>query len=101
MRTRGHRSPKRDGRAVSFRPKRATRRRSRLDEVGRALPTEDGGVIYFAKTVEVGPQPVSILTPGKIKGKIYQTAEIKAKLEKDFGKNPWGKAAIRNLFGLW
>jgi len=65
------------------------------------LATEDGGVIYFAKTVEVIPQPVANLVPGKLKGKIYHTGEIKAKLEKDFGKNPWGKEMIRSMFGLW
>ena len=65
------------------------------------LATEDGGVIYFAKTVEVAVQPVEKLKPVKGKNKIYKTAEIKAKLEKDFGKNPWGKEMIRNMFGLW
>lgn len=65
------------------------------------MATEDGGVIYFAKTVEVGAQPVTTLTPAKIKGKVYQTAEIKAKMEKDFGKNPWGKEMIKSMFGLW
>jgi GLPGLI family protein len=65
------------------------------------LATEDGGVIYFAKSVEVVKQSVELLTPVKGKSKIYKTAEIKAKLEKDFGKNPWGKEMIKNMFGLW
>jgi GLPGLI family protein len=65
------------------------------------LATEDGGVIYFAKSVEAVKQPVELLTPVKGKNKIYKTAEIKAKLEKDFGKNPWGKEMIKNMFGLW
>jgi GLPGLI family protein len=65
------------------------------------LATEDGGVIYFAKTVQVTkPNPVE-MTPVKGKNKIYKTAEIKAKLEKDFGKNPWGKQMIKSMFGLW
>jgi GLPGLI family protein len=65
------------------------------------MATEDGGVIYFAKTVEIGKQDVVMLTPVRGKNKIYKTAEIKAKLEKDFSKNPWGKQMIRNMFGLW
>ena len=65
------------------------------------MATEDGGEIYFAKTVEVGPQPLTTLAPAKVKGKVYQTAEIKAKMEKDFGKNAWGKEMIKNMFGLW
>jgi GLPGLI family protein len=65
------------------------------------LATEDGGVIYFAKTVEMMKPSVVDLQPAKNKSKIYKTAEIKAKLEKDFGKNPWGKQMIRSMFGLW
>lgn len=64
------------------------------------LATEDGGVIYFAKQVEVTrPQPV-ILQPPKAK-KIYATAELRAKLEKDYGKLEWGKAMIHEAFDLW
>jgi GLPGLI family protein len=65
------------------------------------LATEDGGVIYFAKSVEVMNPPIEKLTPIKSRNKIYKTAEIKAKLEKDFGKRPWGKEMIMNMFGLW
>lgn len=65
------------------------------------LATEDGGVIYFAKSVEAAKQPVETLTFVRGKGKMYKTEEIKAKLEKDFGKNPWGKQMIKSMFGLW
>jgi len=65
------------------------------------LATEDGGVIYFAKTVEIATQPIEKLKPNPGKNKVYKTAEIKARLEKDFGKNPWGKRMIANMFGLW
>jgi GLPGLI family protein len=65
------------------------------------LATEDGGVIYFAKSVEKINPPLETLTFVKGKGKMYKTEEIKAKLEKDFGKNPWGKGMIKNMFGLW
>lgn len=62
------------------------------------LATEDGGVIYFAKSVEITKPALEILVPKKGKSKVYGTAELKTKLEKDFGKNPWGKAMIRELF---
>lgn len=62
------------------------------------LATEDGGVIYFAKSVEILKPTIEQLTPKTGKNKIYATAELKTKLEKDFGKNPWGKAMIRELF---
>lgn len=65
------------------------------------LATEDGGVIYFAKTVQLQPPSTEILLPKKIKGKIYSAPELKAKLEKDFGKQKWGKAMIREHFGIW
>lgn len=62
------------------------------------LATEDGGVIYFAKSVEIIKPTLEQLSPKTGKNKIYATAELKTKLEKDFGKNPWGKAMIRELF---
>ena len=65
------------------------------------LATEDGGVIYFAKMVQLQAPTTEILLPKKIKGKIYSATELKAKLEKDFGKQKWGKAMIREHFGIW
>ncbi len=65
------------------------------------LATEDGGVIYFAKSVEISKPDVALLLPKKTKSKIYSFKELKGKLEKDFGKNPWGKAMIKDLFGIW
>ena len=63
------------------------------------LATEDGGVIYFAKSIETSTKPDwKAIIPKKGKNKIYKPGELKAKLEKDFGKNPWGKAMIRELF---
>ena len=37
----------------------------------------------------------------KGKNKIFSSKELKAKLEKDFGKRPWGKAMIKDNFGVW
>ncbi|MES2284796.1 MAG: GLPGLI family protein [Bacteroidota bacterium] len=65
------------------------------------IATEDGGVIYFAKSVEITKPDMTAVIPKKGKNKIYTTAELKAKLTKDFGKNPWGKVMIKNSFGIW
>jgi len=65
------------------------------------LATEDGGVIYFAKNIEATKQDVLILQPKKSKQKIYKSKELRAQLEKDFGKEKWGKAMIYNNFEIW
>ena len=65
------------------------------------LATEDGSVIYFAKTFELKKQELVVLLPPKAKGKVYNPAELKTKLEKEYGKEKWGKAMIRNVFGYW
>lgn len=65
------------------------------------LATEDGGVIYFAKQVLLERIDPLILQPKKTKSKVYQTAELKAKLSKDFGKEVWGKLLLDDLFGIW
>lgn len=62
------------------------------------LATEDGGVIYFAKSIEIMKPDPAMLHAKTGKNKIYTSSELKTKLEKDFGKNPWGKAMIRELF---
>ena len=62
------------------------------------LATEDGGVIYFAKSIEVIKPELAILIAKKEKNKIYTSTELKTKLEKDFGKYPWGKTMIKELF---
>jgi GLPGLI family protein len=65
------------------------------------IASEDGGVIYFAKSVEITKPNMETVVPKKGKNKIYTTAELKTKLEKDFGKNPWGKEMLKDLFGVW
>lgn len=65
------------------------------------LATEDGGVIYFAKRIVVQQsKPEDIMAP-KTKQKIYEAADLKRKLEKEYGKEKWGKAMIAETFGLW
>jgi GLPGLI family protein len=65
------------------------------------LATEDGGVIYFAKSVELVKPPADQLLPRKTRDKIYTSAALRAKLEKDFGKEKWGKSMIHENFDLW
>lgn len=67
------------------------------------VATEDGGVVYFAKSVELEkPTAESYALPklGK-KTKVYTTNELKAKLEKDFGAYPWGKSVVSENFDVW
>jgi GLPGLI family protein len=65
------------------------------------LASEDGGIIYFAKSVEAISNDLSALLPKKTKGKIYTSAELRTKLEKEYGKEKWGKMMIKNTFGYW
>jgi len=65
------------------------------------LASEDGGIIYFAKSVETISNDLSPLLPKKTKGKIYTSVELRTRLEKEYGKEKWGKAMIKNTFGYW
>jgi GLPGLI family protein len=62
------------------------------------LATEDGGVIYFAKTVETVNPSMQALIPVKGKNKVYSSTEMKAILLKEFGKSLWGKAMVKDMF---
>ncbi len=64
------------------------------------VATEDGGVIYFAKRVEVMQVKAEELLAPKTKQKIYESGELRKKLEKEYGKEPWGKAMIKETFGI-
>lgn len=65
------------------------------------LATEDGGVIYFAKSISFETTPIEKLIFKKGKSKIYTCTELRKQLEKDFGKEKWGKAMIRENFDIW
>jgi len=65
------------------------------------LATEDGGVIYFAKSVEQGPQDLNNLLPPKTKDKVLPSAELKRQLQKQYGKEEWSKEWLRNIFDSW
>ncbi len=64
------------------------------------LATEDGGVVYFAKKVEIlNPMPATFILPKK--KKIYTIPELKAQMEKQYGKEKWFKSMIYEQFGIW
>jgi GLPGLI family protein len=65
------------------------------------LATEDGGVIYFAKTIQLNAIGMDVLLPKKTKAKIYTAPELRTKLEKEFGKEKWGKEMINEAFSYW
>ena len=65
------------------------------------LAAEDGGVIYFAKSIEVMKPDSTLFTPEKTKDKIYSSKELRTMLEKQYGKEKWGKEMIKNVFGYW
>jgi len=62
------------------------------------LATEDGGVIYFAKSVEKSPVNEEVFIIDLRKKEIYSMAELKLKIEKDFGNSPRGKRFFSDIF---
>ncbi len=62
------------------------------------LATEDGGVIYFAKSVEAMVPKKEDLMLNSGKNKIFTMNEFKQKIEKDYGNSPWGKRMFEDLF---
>jgi GLPGLI family protein len=65
------------------------------------LASEDGGRDLFCKSVDVMKPEASLFIPEKTKGEIYTPAKLRAELEKQYGKEKWGKAMIKNFFGYW
>lgn len=64
------------------------------------LATEDGGVIYFAKKVEVADAPrETFITPKK--KKTYTIPELKEEMTKRYGKEKWFKGVLESEFGVW
>lgn len=64
------------------------------------LATEDGGIIYFAKKVDILQSPAATFVPPK-KKKIYTVAELKAEMTERYGKEKWFKEMLQNHFGIW
>ena len=62
------------------------------------LATEDGGIVYFAKSIEFYKPKEEDLTPDLGKGKVFTLEALKIKIEKDYGNTPWGKGMFDYLF---
>lgn len=62
------------------------------------LATEDGGVVYFAKQVELITPEFDKITPKVSKNKVYSEKQLRDKLQADFGDKPWGKGLVDELF---
>lgn len=62
------------------------------------LATEDGGIIYFAKSVELtNPKPEIFVIDLKKKD-VYTLKALREKIEKEAGGNPMGKRMVADLF---
>lgn len=64
------------------------------------LATEDGGVVYFAKKVDIIKPEQTDLAVSK-KKKIYTIPELKDQLTKQYGKEKWFKTMFYEQFGIW
>ncbi len=64
------------------------------------LATEDGGVVYFAKKVEVLKLEQAQFVIKK-KKKIYTVPELKAQMTKQYGTEKWFKNMLNEQFGIW
>jgi GLPGLI family protein len=62
------------------------------------LATEDGGIIYFAKSVEVMEPKREVLIADVKRKKVFTMPELKEKIEKEYGSTPWGKRMFDDLF---
>lgn len=62
------------------------------------LATEDGGIVYFAKSVEaLNPKQTDFLIETKRK-KLYSYDQLRKQLEEDYGHEEWGKGLFEQLF---
>lgn len=62
------------------------------------VATEDGGVIYFAKKVDVAQPASSEFKLDTGKNKVFTLQELRQKIEKEYGNTPWGKRIFDDLF---
>ena len=62
------------------------------------LATEDGGIVYFAKKIELMDPEKEDLVPESTKKQVFTLKELKIKIEKDYGNTPWGKGMFDDLF---
>lgn len=62
------------------------------------LATEDGGIVYFAKSIEFVKPTQEELLPDVGKNKVFTLQQLQEKIKKDYGNTPWGKGMFENLF---
>jgi GLPGLI family protein len=62
------------------------------------LATEDGGVVYFAKSVKEQYADINELLPNTKKKDVLTEDELKVQLEKRTKGNPWMKNVINEIF---
>lgn len=64
------------------------------------LATEDGGIVYFAKKVEILKPEATLFIPPK-KKKIYTITELITQLTKQYSHEKWFKEELNEQFGIW
>ena len=62
------------------------------------LATEDGGIVFFAKSITAMKVEDELLNPNKLKGTVYEPEALRKKLDKQFGDYNWGKRMVKNIF---
>lgn len=62
------------------------------------LATEDGGVIYFAKSVELITPSAQDFVVEKKRKKVFAYQQLYDQLMEDYGNEKWGKQMILELF---
>lgn len=62
------------------------------------LATEDGGVVYFAKSVETITPKTEDFTIETKRKKVYSYEQLRKKLEEDYGSEDWGKGLFDRVF---
>ena len=62
------------------------------------LATEDGGIIYFAKSVEFKDPNTNDFVINTKKKDIYTPESLKTKMEKEMGNSEWGKRMYDEMF---
>jgi GLPGLI family protein len=62
------------------------------------LATEDGGVIYFAKSIQALTPNMEEFNIDIKRKKTFTYKELRVKLNEEYGKEEWGKKAISRIF---
>lgn len=62
------------------------------------LATEDGGIVYFAKEVKIEAVKMDEFAINLPKKDVYNLAELRIFLEKQFSGQPWGQRLLDDAF---